>query len=89
MENGCQVWRAMEELDTSGDGVHANWPDRFFAKIIDSFLTRTRNNGARLGNAMTDVLSARELLDFAGPLMNAVAADLGAAESLKEGNSYS
>jgi aminoglycoside 3-N-acetyltransferase len=21
MENGCRVWRAMEEFDTSGDGV--------------------------------------------------------------------
>lgn len=64
MENGCRLWRAMEEFDTSGDGVHANWPDRFFAKIIDSFLTRTRNNGVRVGNAMTYVLSARKLLDF-------------------------
>jgi aminoglycoside 3-N-acetyltransferase len=38
MENGCRVWCAMEEFDTSGDGAHANWPDRFFAKIVDSFL---------------------------------------------------
>ena len=75
MENGCRVWRAMEEFDTSGDGVHANWPDRFFAKIIDSLLTKTRNNGARVGNAITYIVSARELLDFALPLMKAVAAD--------------
>jgi hypothetical protein len=33
---------------------------------------------------MTHVLSARELLDFALPLMKAVAADPIAAESLKE-----
>jgi len=39
MEDGRRVWRDMEEFDTSGDGVHANWPDRFFAKIADS-LTR-------------------------------------------------
>jgi aminoglycoside 3-N-acetyltransferase len=84
MENGCRVWRAMEEFDTSGDGVHANWPDRFFAKIVDGLLTETRNNGARVGGAMTYVLSARELLDFALPLMKAVAADPLAAESLKE-----
>ena len=32
MENGCRVWRAMEEFDTSDDGAHANWPDRFFAR---------------------------------------------------------
>jgi aminoglycoside 3-N-acetyltransferase len=84
MENGCRVWRAMEEFDTSGDGVHANWPDRFFAKIVDSLLTKTRNNGARVGKAMTYILSARELVDFALPIMKAVAADPLAAESLKE-----
>src|ERR1035438_8563952 len=82
MENGCRVWRAMEEFDTSGDGVHANWPDRFFAKIVDSLLTKTGNNGARVGNAMTYIVSARELVDFALPLMKAVAADPLAAESL-------
>jgi aminoglycoside 3-N-acetyltransferase len=84
MENGCRVWRAIEEFDTSGDGVHANWPDRFFAKIVDSLLTKARNNGARVGNAMTYILSARELLDFALPLMKVVAADRLAADSLKE-----
>ena len=75
MENGCRVWRAMEEFDTSGEGVHANWPDRFFAKIVDSLLAKTRNNGARVGNAMTYVFSARELFDFALPVMKAVATD--------------
>ena len=74
VENGCRVWRAMEEFDTSCDGVHANWPDRFFAKIVDSLLTKARNNGARVGNALTYILSAHELLDFALPLMKAVAA---------------
>jgi aminoglycoside 3-N-acetyltransferase len=83
MENGCRVWRAMEEFDTSGDGVHVNWPDRFFAKIIDSLLTKTRNDGARVGNAMTYILSAGELLDFALPLMKAVAADALAAQILE------
>jgi aminoglycoside 3-N-acetyltransferase len=85
-ENGRRVWREMEEFDTSGDGVHASWPDRFFAKIIDSFLLQTRNNGARVGNAMTYVLKARELFDFALPLMKAAAADPRAAELLKAGS---
>jgi aminoglycoside 3-N-acetyltransferase len=89
MEHGCRVWRAMEEFDTSGDGVHANWPDRFFAKIVDSLLIQTGNHGARVGEAMTYLLSARELLDFALPLMKAVAADPRAAESLKERNGHS
>jgi aminoglycoside 3-N-acetyltransferase len=74
MENGCPVWRAMEEFDTSGDGAHANWPDRFFGKIVGSFLSRTGNNGGLVGNAMTHVIRARELLDFALPVMETVAA---------------
>jgi aminoglycoside 3-N-acetyltransferase len=89
MENGCRVWRSMEEFDTSGDGVHANCPDRFFAKIVGSLLTKTRNNGARVGKAVTYMLSARELLDFALPLVKAVAADPLAAESLKERSGHS
>src|ERR1700733_3285153 len=45
MENGNRIWREMEEFDTSGEGVPPNWPDRLFAKIIDSFLVRTGNKG--------------------------------------------
>jgi hypothetical protein len=44
--------------------------NRFFAKIVDSFLTKTRNNGARVGEAMTYVLSAHELFDFALSLIS-------------------
>jgi hypothetical protein len=86
---GCRAWRVMEEFDTSGDGVHTNWPDRFFAKIVDSFLAKTKNDGARVGKAMTYILRAPELLDFALPLMKAVAADPLAAESLKEQGGHS
>jgi aminoglycoside 3-N-acetyltransferase len=84
LENGSRVWRAMEEFDTSGDGVHANWPDRFFAKIVDSFLIKTTSHGGRVGNAMTYILIAREFFEFAMPLMKALAADPLAGESLKE-----
>lgn len=86
MENNSRVWRAMEEFDTSEDGAHPNWPDRFFAKIVDGLLTRTGKNTARAGNANTHVLNARELFDFALPVMKAVAADPLAAESLRERN---
>jgi aminoglycoside 3-N-acetyltransferase len=84
IENGCRLWRAMEEFDTSGDGAHVNWPDRFFAKIVDSLLVKTGNNGALVGNAKTHLLNARELFDFALPVMEAVAADPLAARSLME-----
>jgi aminoglycoside 3-N-acetyltransferase len=79
MENGCRIWRAMEEFDTSGDGAHENWPDRLFAKIVSGLLGLTGNNGGLVGNAMTHVITARELLDLALPLMKAVAADPRAA----------
>lgn len=87
-EDGGRVWRDMEEFDTSGDGVHANWPDRFFAKIVDSLLGETGNDGGRVGHAMTYILSARELLNFTLPLMKAVAADPRAADGLKERIGY-
>ena len=69
MEDGRRIWRAMEEFDTSGAGVHPHWPDRFFAKIVDSFLVETGNDGGLVGNAATYILSARELFEFALPLM--------------------
>jgi aminoglycoside 3-N-acetyltransferase len=82
LENGVKVWRDMAEFDTSGDGVHANWPDQFFARIVDAFLSATGNSGGRVGNASSHLFSARGLLDFAVPVMCAVAADAGAAENL-------
>lgn len=73
VENGVRVWRDMEEFDTSGDGVHPNWPDRFFAKITDSYLTASSNHGGKVGDAQSYLLSARGLLDFALPVMTRVA----------------
>jgi aminoglycoside 3-N-acetyltransferase len=81
-EGGRRVWRDTEEFDTSGDGVHANWPDRFFAKIVDAYLTETGNQGGRVGDAMSYILRARSLLDFAVPLMEAVATDPRFADNL-------
>jgi aminoglycoside 3-N-acetyltransferase len=83
-EDGRRVWRDMEEFDTSGDGVHANWPDRFFAKIVDGCLTETGNQGGLVGDATSYILSARGLLDFASPRMKAIAIDPRAAGNLSE-----
>jgi aminoglycoside 3-N-acetyltransferase len=88
-ELGRPVWRDMEEFDTSGDGVHANWPDRFFARIVDAYLTETRNHGWRVGDALSYVLSARGLLDFAAPLMEAVAIDSRAADNFGKRDAHS
>ncbi|MHB8501786.1 MAG: AAC(3) family N-acetyltransferase [Candidatus Acidiferrales bacterium] len=87
-DDGRCVWRDMEEFDTSGDGVHANWPDRFFAKIVDAYLAETGNQGGCVGDAMSYILRARGLLDFALPLMEAVAIDPAAADNLSKRDAH-
>jgi aminoglycoside 3-N-acetyltransferase len=82
-EGGARVWREMEEFDTS-DGVHANWPDRFFAKVVDGYLAASSNPGGRVGGAWSYSLGARGLLDVALPVMKRVAGDRRAAEDLRE-----
>jgi aminoglycoside 3-N-acetyltransferase len=81
-EHGARVWREMEEFDTADDGAHANWPDRFFARIVDSYLAASANSGDKVGDARSYLLRARELLDFALPVMTRVAADARAADAL-------
>jgi aminoglycoside 3-N-acetyltransferase len=82
MENGQRVWREMREFDTSGAGVHANWPDRFFAKLVDAHLRASNNSGGHAGDARCYLLRARGLFDFAGAWMRRVAADRTAAAGL-------
>jgi len=41
-EDGRRVWRAMEEFDTSDKGAHRNWPERFFAHLVDDYLAETK-----------------------------------------------
>jgi len=84
LENGTRVWRDMAEFDTSDAGAHANWPDRFLARLVDSYLFASQNLGGRVGDAWCHLLSARELLLFARPVMERVAADPHAAEGLGE-----
>jgi aminoglycoside 3-N-acetyltransferase len=67
------VWREVEEVNTAGDGAHANWPDRFFAQIVDGYLKSTGNRGARVGNAVSYLIPARDLYSFAEPLMQETA----------------
>jgi aminoglycoside 3-N-acetyltransferase len=81
-ENGARVWRDMEEFDTSDLRAHPNWPDRFFANLVDAFLATKRDRGGRVGDAQSNLLSARELRDFALPWMRSVATDASAAQKL-------
>jgi aminoglycoside 3-N-acetyltransferase len=70
-ENGARVWREMEEIDTNV--AHAKWPENFFAEITDGYLASVGNEGGQVGNARSYLFPARGLLDFALPLMKAVA----------------
>ena len=65
LENGRRVWRPMKEVDTSGNGAHASWPERFFSQIVDGYLSLTGNLGARVGDAPSYLLDAAGLLEHA------------------------
>jgi aminoglycoside 3-N-acetyltransferase len=82
VERGNRVWRAMEEFDTSDAGAHANWPERFFGRIVDLHLRRTENRGGLVGDARSHLFSARALLDRALPIMTQVALDGRVADEL-------
>jgi aminoglycoside N3'-acetyltransferase len=73
LEHGVRVWRDMAEFDTSTEGAHPSWPDRFFAEIVDAHLAETGNRGGLVGNAACHLMSARSLLDFALPVMQRAA----------------
>jgi aminoglycoside 3-N-acetyltransferase len=79
---GRRVWREMEEFDTSGQGVHPNWPENFFSQLVDGYLATRNNGGTLVGDARSYLFPARELLDFALPWMRSVAADQQAASKL-------
>jgi aminoglycoside 3-N-acetyltransferase len=76
---GERQWREMKEFDTS-ERAHPNWPDRFFARIVDAYLVRSGRMAARVGDASCDILDAPGLLRFALQVMTAVAADAHAAD---------
>jgi aminoglycoside 3-N-acetyltransferase len=82
LEDGRRVWRSTEEFDTSDEGAHPNWPDRFFGRLVDTYLQQTRNSGGRVGSARSFLLESRGLLALALEVMRAVAADPAAAADL-------
>jgi aminoglycoside 3-N-acetyltransferase len=72
LDDGRRVWRDMAEVDT-GNPAHSNWPDRFFAQIVDEYLARTNNRGGRVGDAECVLIDARGLLELALAEMTRVA----------------
>jgi aminoglycoside 3-N-acetyltransferase len=83
-EHGARVWRDMEEFDTSGAGVHPHWPERLFARLVACLLWASRNRGGLIGDARSYLVSARELLRFARPIMERLAIDPRAADDLPD-----
>jgi aminoglycoside 3-N-acetyltransferase len=83
-ETGSRVWRDMEEVDTSSAGAHPNWPNRFFARLVGSYMRETENRCGRVGDAPTVLLPAQGLLAFALEAMKRVAADALEGERLTE-----
>ena len=73
LADGNREWREMLEVDTS-EKAHENWPERFFAQIVDSYLDASANRGGRVGNASSFLMPARGLLDHAIREMERVAA---------------
>jgi hypothetical protein len=72
----------MEEFDSSDAGAHPHWPPRFFARLVDTYLQHTGSQGGHVGDAASVLLDSRGLLDFALPVMQAIAADRDAAQML-------
>ena len=73
LEDGERVWKEMEEFDTSGAGAHPRWPERFFARLVNAYLSKTRNRGRAVGHAHCFLMDAKGLLELALAEMRAVA----------------
>lgn len=70
-EDGKVVWREVREVNTAGDGAHENWPERFFAQLVDGYLEASENHGGHVGSSKAYLFSAQELYEFAAPVMQA------------------
>jgi aminoglycoside 3-N-acetyltransferase len=68
LQDGKRVWAACAEYDSSA-GAHANWPDRFFAEIVDAFIAQAVPPQGKVGDAGSVVLDARALIAYAMPVM--------------------
>jgi len=82
LENGRRVWKAMEEFDTADAGAHPNWPPRFFARIVDTYLQRSGRGSSLVGNARCTLIDTRGLLAFALDVMGRVASNPHTAADL-------
>jgi aminoglycoside 3-N-acetyltransferase len=69
LRNGQRTWVTCEQFDTGGNGVHPNWPNDFFARIVEDFLRTQPNARGKVGNAESSLIDAGALVRHAVPLM--------------------
>lgn len=73
LRDGERVWRDCEEVDSSGQGAHPSWPERFFALIVDDFIARHGGTElcarGRVGGAESVLMDAAGLVAHAIPIM--------------------
>src|SRR5262249_47401006 len=73
LRGGENVWEQCAEVDSSSTGAHANWPDRFFALLVDNFIAQHDGTAmcsrGKVGNADTYLLDAAALVRHAAPIM--------------------
>ncbi len=76
--NGRREIRIFEEFDTGSAGVHPNWPEDFFAQIVDAFIASHGDTKdcacGTIGDARSVLMGAAALVAFAVPRMVAQAA---------------
>jgi aminoglycoside 3-N-acetyltransferase len=79
LRDGTRTWVDCEEFDTSGQGVHPNWPRNAFACIVDDFISKSAGapicSLGRVGLAESVLLDAQSLVSHAVPIMMAWAED--------------
>lgn len=73
LENGTRVWREFAEFDTS-NGAHRCFSGNFFAEIVDEFLGLSGAASRKVGDAVSWLLPADQLLDHALRVMKLRAA---------------
>jgi len=77
LRDGKRAWVPCEEFDTSSQGVHRSWPERFFADITEDFIARHKDTDfcglGRVGKADSVLIDAARLIAHALPIMTAQA----------------
>ena len=76
LQSGEKQWIDVEEFNSS-TGIR-DWPDRFFAEIIETYLRKFSVIAGKIGQATTYVVDAKQLSEFAVSIMVETARELDA-----------